>query len=269
MKLRKRLMRWLKILVLIYCIIGIALYYLQDRILFHPKPLPASYKWNFSLPFREVNIPYTSSSKINIIQFLTTDSTVKGVVLYFHGNKENINRYASAAPHFTKSGWEVWMLDYPGFGKSTGELTEALLYKWALTYYQLARARFEPNEIIIYGRSMGSGIASQLASVRDCRYLILEAAYSSFPGIFHAYLPIYPYNKIIRYKFPTYEYLKQVTAPVICFHGTADEIIPYRNGKKLIGSLKEVDQYVAIPKGSHNYLGNFDLYTRTLDSLLR
>ena len=266
---KRRLFRWVKIIVLIYCLLGITLYYLQDKILFHPKALPLKYQWNFSVPFKEVNIPYTTVSNMNIIQFLTGDTLVKGVVLYFHGNRENINRYAGAAAYFTKNGWEVWMLDYPGFGKSTGNLTEELLYKWALTFYQLARARFEPNEIVIYGRSMGSGIASQLASIRDCRYLILEAAYSSFPGIFYTYLPIYPYNNIIRYEFPTYEYLKKVTAPVVCFHGTADEIIPYRNGKKLIGSLKVTDEYVSIPTATHNDVGNFEIYTRKLDSLLR
>ena len=116
---------------------------------------------------------------------------------------------------------------------------------------------------------MGSGLATQLASVRDCRYLILEAAYYNFPSIFNAYLPIYPYNKIIHYKFPTFEYLKKVTAPVISFHGTADEIIPYRNGKRLIGSLKQRDQYITIPKASHNDLGQFEIYTRKIDSLLK
>jgi len=269
MTLKKRLFRWMKILVIIYCIIGIGLYYLQDKILFHPKVLPADYRMSFDFPFKEVNIPYSANSVMNIIQFTTVDTAVKGVILYFHGNKENTIRYAPAAPSFTKYGWEVWMLDYPGFGKSTGQLTEETLYKWSLTYYQLARARFEPSKIIIYGRSMGSGIAAQLASVRDCRYLILESAYYSFPSIFNTYFPIYPYRKMIHFEFPTYKYLKAVHAPIICFHGTADEIIPYRNGEKLIPILKENDEFVTIRSATHNDLGTFEVYTRKIDSLLK
>ena len=69
------------------------------------------------------------------------------------------------------------MIDYPGFGKSTGVFSEQLLYDWALTLYKLARAYYSPDSIIIYGKSMGTGIAAQLASIRDCRHLILETPY--------------------------------------------------------------------------------------------
>lgn len=265
---RRRFWFWLKIILIIYGIVGIALYYLQDKILFHPRPLAANYQWNFTYPYKEVNIPYTTTSRMNVIQF-TADSVPKGVVLYFHGNKHHIGRYAKAVPSFTKKGWEIWMIDYPGYGKSTGNFTEKNLYDWALVVYKLARTRFQPNEIIIYGRSMGTGIAAQLASVRDCRYLILEAPYYSFPSIFNTYLPIYPYERIIKYDFPTYKYLPQVTAPVVVFHGTADEIIPYRNGKKLIPLLKKNDEFVTLTGASHNDLDSFSTYTYKLDSILK
>ena len=265
---KKRIWFWLKIIIIIYAGLGIALYYLQDKILFHPLAVAQDHQWNFPYTYKEINIAYAAESRMNVIQF-TTDTTAKGVVLYFHGNKNNISRYAPVVPSFTKNGWEIWMLDYPGFGKSTGTLTEQNMYDWALVFYKLARAKYEPADIIIYGRSMGTGIATQLASVRDCRALVLEAPYYSFPSIFNTYFPVYPYKRIIKYDFPTWKYIKEVTAPVLLFHGTADEIIPYRNGKKLMPMLKKTDEFVTIPGAFHNDLDSFSIYNQKLDSILQ
>lgn len=248
---------------------GIVLYYLQDYILFHPVELSQKEVYNFKMPHREVNIPYSANSTINIVQFLTPDSSVKGVILYFHGNKKNISWYSKFSPSFTRYGYEVWMIDYPGFGKSTGIFSEQRLYDWALTLYKLARARFSPDSIIIYGKSMGTGIAAQLASIRDCRYLILETPYYNMPSIIDNYLPIYPVNKMIHYKLPTWQYLQNVTAPVTIFHGTADWIIPYRNAERLKSFLKQSDVFVTVKKGSHNDLYKFPPVIKILDSLLK
>ena len=171
--IKKKIFRWLKVIAVIYCIIGIALYYLQDKLLFHPVTVERNEKYDFNIPYREVNIPYSASSNLNIIQF-TTEAQPKGVVLYFHGNRKNVSHYAKFAPGFTRNGYEVWMLDYPGFGKSTGEFSEQRMYDWALQLYKLSRKRFSPDSIIIYGKSMGTGFATQLASIRDTRRLILE-----------------------------------------------------------------------------------------------
>ena len=101
---RNTLYRWLKIIVLLYCLIGITLFYLQERFLFHPEKLSNAYVYHFNVPFEEVNIPFNSTDTINMIKFLPVDSVRRGVVLYYHGNKENIERYAKFAPSFTKNG---------------------------------------------------------------------------------------------------------------------------------------------------------------------
>ena len=261
--------RWLKIIIIVYCVIGIALYYLQNYILFHPVQISSGKAYDFTLPHKEVNIPYSTNSTISIVQFLVPDSAVKGVVLYFHGNKKNIAWYSKYAPLFTTTGYEVWMIDYPGFGKSTGAFTEQGLYDWALTLYKLARARFTPDSIVIYGKSMGTGIAAQLAGIRDCKKLILETPYYSMPSIIDNYIPIYPVNTMIQYKLPTWQYLSNVTAPITIFHGTDDWIIPHRNAKRLVPSLKPGDEFITVKGGSHNDLHSFPLVTQKLDSLLR
>ncbi|MGN6419702.1 MAG: alpha/beta hydrolase [Pseudobacter sp.] len=266
---RKKIIRWVKIILIVYAIIGIAIYSLQDYFMFRPVVVDKSHKYEFDIPYREVNLPYSSDVNINVIQFTTTDSVPKGVVLYFHGNRKNISWYAKNAPQFTRNGYEVWMLDYPGFGKSTGTLSEQKLYDWSLLLYKLARARYKPDSILLYGKSMGSGIAAQLGAIRDCRRLILETPYYSFPSILGSRLPMYPMDRMIKYKIPTWEYLQQVTAPVSIFHGTSDGVIPYRNAARLKPYLKQGDEFITVEDGSHNDLPSFPVYVQKMDSLLK
>lgn len=122
---RKILFRWIKVVLLLYGVIGILFYYLQNKIFFHPKALPASYQYSFGdQKFEELNLAYNSQSNINIILFKPATDTPRGVVLFFHGNRRNIEHYAEYAPVFTSHQYEVWMIDYPGFGKSTGQFSE-------------------------------------------------------------------------------------------------------------------------------------------------
>jgi alpha-beta hydrolase superfamily lysophospholipase len=267
--MKRIIFRWLKVIILIYCLIGIVIYYGQNKILFHPEPLPANYQYKFPYPFKELNLPYSQTATINIIQFAVNQPKPKGVVLYFHGNKKNISWYARFAPMFTSKGYEVWMMDYPGFGKSTGEFTEQQLYSWALVFYKLAQAHYAKDSIIIYGKSMGTGIAAQLATIRDCKTLILESPYYSFPSIISSWLPVYPVNKMIHFKIPTGQYLQDITNPVVIFHGTSDYTIPYSNAKKLQPLLKPHDEFVTIEGGHHNDLPEFPLFKQKLDSLLK
>ncbi|MEP6597632.1 MAG: alpha/beta fold hydrolase [Ginsengibacter sp.] len=259
--------RWLKIIVIVYLTLGIVFYFLQDKFLFHPAPLPADYAYHFDRPFSEVNIPINKNEIINLVKFFPKDSVRKGVVLFFHGNMENINRYAKFADIFTNKGYEVWMPDYPGFGKSTGELTEKKLYQVASLTYTLANAKYTKDNIVIYGKSLGTGIASQLASVNNCRVLILETPYYSIPDLFSYYVPLYPTGILSKYKIPVYEYLHKVKAHVIIFHGTADEVIPYRCAVKLKSALKETDEFISIPGGQHNNLNNFDVVQKKINTL--
>lgn len=265
----KKVWKWLKIIAIIYILGGIALYFLQDYILFHPVTLKRDHKYDFPEKNKEINIPITENSNLNIVQFFSTDTVTKGVVLYFHGNKKNISWYAKYSPYFTKYGYEVWLIDYPGFGKSTGKLTEQTLYDWANYMYNFARTRFSADSIIIYGKSMGTGIATHLASLQPCKKLILETPYYDYPSVIKHYLPIYPIEWMIHYKIPTHDYLEKVIAPITIFQGTDDRLVTYNNAKRLKPFLKAVDEFVTIEGGSHNDLYNFKETIEKLDSLLR
>ena len=265
----KKIFNWLKIVVIIYCAIGIALYYLQGTFLFHPKKLSSDHVFKFDKPFEEVSIPVNNDDTISMIKFFPEDSLRKGVVVYYHGNMDNIEHYAAFADNFTKHGYEVWMEDYPGFGKSTGTRTEKKLYEQALQVQKMAAARYNADSIIIYGKSFGTGIATYVASVTNCKKLILETPYYSIPDLFNSFSFIYPAKYMSDYDIPTWKYLEDVKEPVTIFHGTDDGVIFYRCAVKLKKYLKPGDQFITIDKGKHNNLGDFEKYHHGLDSLLR
>jgi alpha-beta hydrolase superfamily lysophospholipase len=219
------------------------------------------------MPFKEVNLPVTDEKNINIIQFTVPDSMCKGTVLFFHGNRRNVERYRSYVKYFTKNNYEVWMPDYPGFGKSTGELTEEILYQDANLVYKLAKSKFSGDSIIIYGKSIGTGIAANLASSADCKRLILETPYYSGDALMSHYAFMYPIKLMSKFHLPTYQFVESVAAPITIFHGTSDNVIPYSQAQKLAG-LNNIE-LITIPNGEHSGLNKFPIYEQKIDSLLQ
>lgn len=264
----KKILKWVKVVLLVYVLGAIALYFLQDAILFRPISLKSDYKYDFPEKHEDINIPVNDNSNLNIVRFFSTDTVTKGVVLYFHGNKKNISWYAKYPPFFTRHGFEVLMIDYPGYGKSTGRFTEENLYNWADILYKYAASKFSADNIIIYGKSMGTGIASHLASKQPSKRLILETPYYDYPSILKSFLPFYPIEWIIKYKIPTYRHLLHTHVPVSIFHGTNDGIVPYNNAEKLKKYLKPGDEVITIDGGKHNDLFKYKLTISKLDSLL-
>lgn len=265
---RKKIYRGSIIFTLIYCSVGIALYHLQEKLLFHPKPLPHDFQFKFDVPFKEVNIPMTETENLNLVQFFPNDATPKGVVIYFHGNSDNVIRYAKHASNFTKHGYEVWMPDYPGYGKTTGELREENFYRQAKEVYKLAHSQFSADSIIVYGKSLGCGVASHIAASYQCKRLILETPFYSIPSLFSHYAPIYPVKRMSHFQFPVGENLQEVKAPVVIFHGTDDRVIPLANAAKLKKDLKRGDEFITIENGTHNDLTDSPVFQSKLDSVL-
>jgi pimeloyl-ACP methyl ester carboxylesterase len=245
---------------------AVILFFMQDVLLFHPVRLSAKDQYHFELPFEELNLPYKGKN-LSIVKFKTTKQR-RGIILFFHGNMANIARYASYGSILTEEGFDTWMIDYPGFGKTTGERTEQVMYDQALLMDSLAEKERSP--LIIYGKSIGTGVASYLAANRPCRLLILETPYYSIDALARHYFPIYPVVPMTRYAFPIYSYLKKVRSPIIIFHGTGDEVVPYDQANKLAAENPGIT-LVTLPQGRHNDLAGFPLFrsrlSRALDSL--
>ncbi len=265
---KKKIYRWLKIILFIYAALGIALFYLQTKFLFHPVKLAKNYVYRFEGKYEEINIPFDNTDTMNMIKFFPADSVRKGVILYYHGNKENINHYAAFTKPFTKLGYEVWMEDYPGFGKSTGAITEKKLYAQALQVQKMAALQFGKDSIVIYGKSLGTGIAAYIAANTKAKMLILESPYYSIPALFNCYAFIYPNEQMSTFKIPTNEFLEEVKYPIIIFHGIDDGVVPYRCSAKLKAILKPADKYITVPDADHQSINQKEIYYSAIDSLL-
>jgi pimeloyl-ACP methyl ester carboxylesterase len=262
----KKIARLVVTLLVIYVLGGVLLYGVQEWLLFHPEALPRNHAFAIKQPYKEENITVDGKRNLSLVKFEAT-GTKKGLVLYFHGNMRNIERYAPFTDVITKQGYEVWMPDYPGFGKSTGKRSEEGLYKDALLVYELATKEQIPEDIIIYGRSIGTGIASYLAAHRRSREVILETPYYSMHALARYYFPIYPVSRLINYHFPTNEYLSKVRVPISILHGTEDEVVPYQQSVRLKKEHPHLVLY-SIPKGKHNNLSEYPAFNKALHEVL-
>ena len=264
-KVKKRISRIGLLILLVYIFGGIALYLMQDKILFHPKSVPYDHPFSFEQPFEELTFP-VNGCNVSIIRFKAVAAR-KGIVLFYHGNMKNVEHYKKYPAFFLRNNYEIWMIDYPGFGKTTGKRTEAMIYEQALFMYNMASKDIGSDGIIIYGKSIGTGVASYVAAKNKCRQLVLETPYYSIPSLAKHYFPIYPVNSMIKYNFPVYEYLDKVQAPTTILHGTKDEIIPFKQALLLRKKHPKI-YLVPIKNGKHNNLSEFDPFQRTIDSLL-
>ena len=264
-----RLKKWIKILLFTYIIVGLGLYFLQDKFLFHPIKLDSSYKYKFDIPFEEVAILYKEKDTISLVKFTTENKIKKGIVLYFHGNMENINHYETFVTPFTKNGYEVWMPDYPSFGKSTGTISEENLLAQANFIFKKLADKINTDSIIIYGKSLGTGIAANVASNNNAKMLILETPYFSIPSLYNEYAFMYPTTILSKYNIPTYEYLQKIKYPITIFHGTSDGVIPFGNAKSLEQFLKPTDKFITVPNATHININGTKIYFDGLDSLLK
>ena len=257
----------LSVILGLYLAVGALLTVFQKKFIFHPEPLDAAYTFKYDIPFEEMSIRINEKQTLSAVLFKAAQP--KGIVIYFHGNARNISRYGNKAKTMTERGYSVLMMDYPDYGKSTGQLKEEVIYANALHMYEVARKFFPPDSIIIYGRSLGTAVAAQLAAVRDCKRLVLEAPYFNMTDMAMRLAPIYPYAYMLDYKFTTNEYLPKVTAPVIIIHGTDDKTIPIASGRKLEKLFKTGDSFISIPGADHNDLDKYPDYLKALDVALR
>ncbi|RYG54558.1 MAG: alpha/beta fold hydrolase [Chitinophagaceae bacterium] len=266
--MKKKVIKISKIVLIVYCLVGIGLYHFQEKFLFHPEPVDVDFKYNFKGRTEEAFIPVNKYEQIHLVKF-RPDTPSRGLILYFHGNMKNVSWYESSARFFTQLGFEVWMHDYPGFGKTTGKLSEDKLYQHAMQVRKLAGEKFSSDSIYLYGRSLGTGIAAYMAANSENRSLILETPYSSIPSLFSHYAFMYPVGRMSIFKIPTSQFLEDVKEPILILHGTKDRVIPLSEASKLRKVLKPGDKFIEIEGGGHNDLGSNEKYKRALQQWLK
>ena len=258
-------------IVLIYVLLIAVAIIFQEKFLFRNTKISMAYQYEFKEIFEEMWFEPEANVKINALYFKTDSTKRKGLIVYFHGNADDLRRWGKYAVDFTKNDYDILMIDYRQFGKSTGELSEKALHTDARYVYEWAKKRFPENQIIIFGRSLGTGIATRLASENNPKMLLLETPYYSLSDVGMSYFPLIPYNLMMKYQLRTDLFIKQVCCKIHLFHGTKDEVIPYKSSLKLAKLLnkKPSEILTTIPDGKHKNLREFQEYHMALDSLLK
>jgi fermentation-respiration switch protein FrsA (DUF1100 family) len=270
------MLRFFKYVLLTYFVFGLLIWAFHPFVLFRPTTLAADYVYRFALPFREINFEPEKGVKLNALWFSDSTSTSqKGqAVLFFHGNRDNLARWGREyAERFTSKGYNVLMYDYRGYGKSTGERSEDALHRDAQHLYDFLKKQFSEDSIVVYGYSLGTGMASRIAANNRPKLLILEAPYVSMPTLGRTQLPIFPYEWLTRYKFRTDSCFAHIHCPIHLFHGTKDITVPYKNSLLLLSTPTPESpvkvKLTTIPGGHHLYLNSSPIYGSALDSLLK
>ena len=255
------------VVLAIYIGVSILLYYLQDYLLFKPEKLDKDFQYFYdNQEVEEYNIETRDGALINGLHFKVKKP--KGVVLYLKGNSKSMRGWGKFAVDFTRHDYDVFMIDYRGFGKSTGRRTQKALKNDLQLIYNKMKEKVDEKYIILYGRSLGSGFATKLASTNQPRMLILDAPYYSLSKVTARYAPFMPMSVILKYPIPTYKWLKYVECPIHIVHGTNDKLIPFKSSVKLSKIRRDQTRLYAIIGGGHKNLNTFESYHKMLAEII-
>lgn len=204
--------------------------------------------------------------KINAIYFKVPNS--RGLVYYLKGNSRSIKGWGKFAKDFLSNGYDFFMMDYRGFGKSKGRRTQAFLFQDAQTIYDWLKKKYSEEDILIYGRSLGSGIAAYIASKNNPKMLILDSPYFSFYHNIRRFLFFIPLKFLIRYDIRTDEYLSATNCPIYIIHGDKDRLIPYTQSEALKRLYPYKINLYMVKGAGHNNLPDFEEFFNLLYEIL-
>ncbi len=255
------------LVLLAYTIVSVLLYVLQDYLMFKPEKLPKDFQFYYEhQEIEEYNVETRDGAIINGLRFKTKNP--KGIVFYLKGNSKSIKGWGKFAVDFTRHGYDVLMVDYRGFGKSTGRRTQKAVKRDMQVVYDKIKEKVDEKFIILYGRSLGSGFAAKLASMNNPRMLILDAPYYSLRHVAKKYIPFMPLSLLLKFPMPTYKWLKYVNCPIHIIHGTDDRLIPYRTSVRL-SKIKPLQTTLhTVIGGGHKNLNTFESYHGMLTEII-
>ncbi len=264
---KRKLAVFLFVILNLYGLLCGVLYFFQENLIFLPTVLPQSYEYKMNFPFSEVNLTTSDGAILNALHFKTENP--KGVILYYHGNAGDLQRWGRLVEFFVEKEYDVLVMDYRGYGKSTGKKSMQALYDDALLWYDYTKKHYAEDKIRVYGRSLGTTFATYVASKNNPKKVILESPFYSVLDVGKSRFPFLPVTSLLHYTFPTYQYINEVRCPIVIYHGTADGVIDFTQGKRLFETITQSSkQFIDITGGNHNDLVLFDRYVKTIDKVL-
>jgi fermentation-respiration switch protein FrsA (DUF1100 family) len=251
---------------IVYGGICVLFYFGQDFFFFRPERLPKWFNYQYPFPFTEVNFDMEDGGLVNALYFKVPNS--KGCVFYIKGNSRSIKGWGKFAKDFIGKGYDFFILDYRGFGKSKGRRTEEILFSDLQQAYKWLDGQYPEEQLVLYGRSLGSGLAARIASWNNPRMLILDCPYYSFLYHIRRYGFWLPIRWLLRYHIRTDQFIKKVQCPVHMLHGRRDRLIPYRQSEMLQAIAPDRIKLYPIEGAGHNNLPAFPEYHDLLYDLL-
>jgi len=252
----------LTILIIYFAVLGLA-YFFQEGVIFYPGKLQDDFVFELENGAEEVFIQTKDGERINGIYY---PGSRPELVLYFHGNAGDLSNWQYVSQDFVRAGYHFFIIDYRGYGKSTGRIAESGLYNDARAAYNYVTATkgFSPEQVIIYGRSIGTGIAIDLAGKVSSRGLILESPFTGLKNLARQKFSLILPSLILRFDFNNLAKINSVKSPVLFLHGSNDTLIPPSHSQQLFDSFDGKKEIVIVADGSHNDLSAFSAYQKLL-----
>lgn len=269
-------MRWAAVLgvgAAVYFGLALYLFVFQARYVYFPE-LPSrqveATPADIGLAFQAVTLR-TADGEALAGWFIPAPAA-RGTLLYLHGNGGNIGHRLDQIEVFHRLGLNVFIIDYRGYGASSGKPGEEGTYQDALAAwnYLTQQKRLAPERIVLFGESLGGSIAAWLAARHKPAGLVIYASFTSVPEIAQALYPMFPASRLVRYRYDTRAALGNVNCPVLILHSPKDEIIPFSHGQALLEAAHEPKRLVGL-RGGHNdaLLVSREVYTREVGAFLQ
>ena len=245
------------------------LYVFQEKMIFFPGRRVAATPASIGLHYEDVYL--SAEDDIRLHGWHVPHPDAQATLLFFHGNAGNISHRLDSVSIFHDLGLSVFIIDYRGYGNSEGRPTEQGTYldARAAWNYLVDERRLRPDEIIVFGRSLGGAVAAALAARVTPAAVILESTFTSVKELGKHYYPYLPVSRIARVRYPVDEYVTTFNCPVLVIHSPRDDVVPFRYGQRLFATAREPKMFLPI-SGDHNtgFLLSGDVYVEGLKRFL-
>jgi fermentation-respiration switch protein FrsA (DUF1100 family) len=232
--------------VAFYVLLVAAVFFMQRSLLYFPSQDPAP------TPAGIDDIELTTSDNLRLRAWVGSEAR-EGAVLMFHGNGGDRSSYAGTFAGFARLGLRPLLIDYRGYGGSEGEPTEEGLYndaEAALAWLREQGAR----KVVLWGYSLGSGVAVELARRHEIAGVILDAPFDSAVAVAKEVYPALPVGLLMLDRYASIDKIADIGCPLLVFHGDADQVVPLAHGRRLFEAAREPKRWVLVPGGGHDDL---------------
>jgi alpha-beta hydrolase superfamily lysophospholipase len=242
------------------------LYWQQERLIFPASRLPDNHRFQFAQPFTELRIPVPGAT-LSALHF--TQPSPRGLVFFLHGNAGNLQTWTTGLDFYRAANFDLFMLDYRGYGKSSGSITsETQLHADVRAAWDAIAPRYRGKPIVIYGRSLGTGLAARLAQDVHPQLVVLVTPYTSLAATARRAYPLAP-DLLLKYPLRTDAIIGDVRSPILLLHGARDELIPVTDSVRLQALARSPAELVVVEAAGHNDIHLFPHYLERLAARLR